>query len=354
MRQRTMGPEQKARLSVDTRNCFHCLPVEDLPEFNEINKLQYGPQSGPKTLIERFLVEDAGFFPNKLITPRTIVEANDVKKIQHLLEEGIRQHYSMGIRTISDGWTFHGNKLPWEMEIDSPEKIAKFFTATLPLWKDYYKTNGLTINQLILMKNLPEIGTKHSNENQFVARLTWNDMRYSQEEKPDQLILEMVSGTNQLRGLDVCLEDEQVHREEIFRYIATFSAAKFLQGGTVTMGTNYFVESHMTPQTYPIEQQFALPDFVRTMVQPDRLAYVDTLFTFLHNATFDPTTKLLDRLDFLAKNGLNSIEIQGYAKKQDKNYARIYGLRGPKDETETGLQPDTQNIEEVSFKIPTT
>ncbi len=346
-----MGLENRLHHFDGPQHFFHCLPVEDLSEFNSLNLRQWETQAGPKTFVERFLIEGVGFFPDKMIIPRSIVEVTDIPRIKQLLEEGIDQKYSMGVRTISEKPTLFGNKLPWDMEINTPEKINMFISATLPLWQDYSKNNGLTINQLIIMKNLPEIGTKHSDKNQFVARLRWDSMSdRSNELTPYQLTLEMVSGTNQLRGLDTCMEDTQVNQSVLFRYQAKYSPTRYFLGGTVTIGTKYFIELQTEAKKILIENQFMLPDSVRATLRSEELPYIDTLLTFLREAAVDPNIQLLERFEFFSSIGLSAVEIQGYTNKADKNYARIYGLRGHKDETKTGLDQFTKNIEELSTR----
>ena len=81
-------------------------------------------------------------------------------------------------------------------------------------------------------------------------------------------------------------------------------------------------------------------------LKPEKISYIHTIFNFLHTAINDPTIQLLKRMDFLASIGLSEIEIQGYNNDQtDVHYARIYGLRGVKDETHTGLTSFIRNAE---------
>ena len=334
-----MGSPETAKNIYTPGNFFHCIPVGELAEFNTLNNVEWEKRAfGPKAFVERFLIEGAGFFPDNLITPRTIVEANDIHSIRQLLQEGINQKYAMGVRTISDQQIFSGNRLPWEMEINTPEKIDMFIHGLLPIWQNDSENKGLKINQLILMKNLPEIGTKKSNEHQFVARLRWETIEQTTEIVPYQLVLEMISGTNKLRDLDLCMEDKQINKEELFRYIGRYTPTRAFLDANIQIGTNYFTEQISNPGLFELTEGFTFPQSQRTRIQPDHMRYIDTLLSFLHKAAVDPNTKLLERLDFFSSMGLSSIEIQGYAD-QHKNIARIYGLRGPKDETETGLKP---------------
>lgn len=335
-----MGFQETEQGAYTPGNFFHAIPVEDLPEFNEINSKNWEERSfGPKTKAERFLVSEAGFFPDKLVTTRSIIPIDDVDLIHDLLHEGIENHYSMGIRTVADKAILFGNRLPWEMEVDSPGKIDLFLSETLPSWLAYSAGNDLTISQIILMNNLPEIGTKLPQRNQFVARMKMDAFDESSRLGSPQFMLEMTNGTNKLRDLDKRMEDKNTNRKNIIRYEASYTPTRFFTGAHIQIGTNYFIDKPSEPQIFTLQKEFTFSDEQRALLRPDKITYIDTMFSFLNDAVSDPNIEFLKRLSFLSSIGLPAVEIQGYSDIRKKtHYARIYGLRGPNDETNTGLQ----------------
>ncbi len=324
---------------------FHCVPIEDLAERNKLSRLFWEKISvAPKIGVERFLLE-SDFFPESLITTRSIVPINDVAQISELLHKGVENKFSMGVRTVSEKHILFGNKLPYVMEIDSSEKIDMFINQTIPQWRYEYSHSELNIRHIILMNNLPEIGTINSSPYHFVARISFNESSTSSLD-PTQLILEMVTGTNKLRELDSQMEKKHENMHDVVRYQEYYSPTRYFCGANIQIGINYFQKKFSHPSIFQIDKPFSLSPQVSAELKPEKISYIHTIFNFLHTAINDPTIQLLKRMDFLASIGLSEIEIQGYNNDQtDVHYARIYGLRGVKDETHTGLTSFIRNAE---------
>lgn len=300
-------------LNKEYMNGKSCIPAEELPGYLSSIQKEWDkkPTCGPKTNVERFLANGVEFFPDRLIIPRVITEADDTEAIQTALMVGIETNHSMGIRTIADRPIFSGAKLPWDLGIDTADKAQTFLQTTLPTWRTDAALNNYHIGQLILMSNPPEIGTKEERPNQFVFRLSW-DVFSSLNCLESNSLLEMTIGTNRLRALDRRMEQGD---DQVVRFQSFYRQTGFLGSTDLAIGSAY--------QGNP--------------------KYIDTIMSVLNtleNQIEDPIVQLLRRLDFFADLGLNIVEFQGYVdEKTNRRNMYIYGLRGTNDDTQTGLRP---------------
>lgn len=283
--------------------------VEELrPYLSSINEEWIKTPCNPKTRVEKFLLPGAGFFPDNLIIPRSIVSASDTNIIGRNLYEGIEGNYSMGIRSVADRPIFGGGKLNWDLEIDTNEKVADFLKNTLPAWKASALSNNYKIEQLIIMNNPREIGTRIEHSHQFVARVAWSNYSSLRPLGP-QLIMEMAMGTNNLRVLDRKME---IEKGATIRYTCKYKETGYLEQAGLQIGGEV-PDSAIKDIILPVISQ--ITDLIK-----------------------DPNVRFLDRLEFFAGVGLDMVEFQGFIdKKTGLVKMFIYGLRGNNDETVTGL-----------------
>jgi len=287
---------------------------------------------GPKGEIERFLERGAGFFPDRLLIPRMIVQTNEIESIRNGLVEGVTQNASMGVRAIADRKLFGGEKLPWDMEITTIEKVNNFIKETLPQWKYAALKNRYTISQLILMYNPPEIGTKATLTNQFVARVQKDDIippwskinnAVTNEILWSRVLMEMVTGTNMLRDMDRFLNESNT---DVLRVQYSYGPTGVLKNHSTQIGLEKFEKETMS--------SIHLPNISgeHKDLTPSAIAKNDNIIR-------DPDFQ--KRLNFFSSIGLNAIEFQGYRDTMSglvKIY--IYGIRGPNDEATTvGFHP---------------
>jgi len=72
---------------------------------------------------------------------------------------------------------------------------------------------------------------------------------------------------------------------------------------------------------------------------PEDMGTIMHVVNFVNGLMKDPKIQLRRRMDFFAGLGLHILEFQGYTDEYTgKNHIYIYGLRGDKDETATGLR----------------
>lgn len=343
-----MMAEQIHQDREENQRFFHCIPIEDLAERNEQSRLFWEARSAaPKIGVERFLLE-SDFFPEHLITTRSIVPIDDVSHISELLHQGIKNKFSMGVRTTSEHHTLFGNKLPYIMEIDSADKINTFITHTVPQWRHEDPYRNMDIHHIILMNNLPEIGTVDPSPHQFVARVRLDNPSMLQTIQPIHLILEMVTGTNKLRELDSQMEKRNTNMHDVIRYQAVYSLTRIFSGANIQIGVNYLKKELSNPEIFQMDRPFFLSPQLKDALKPEKITYIQTIFNFLSTAINDPNIQLLKRMDFLSSIGLSEIEIQGYNDDQKNiHFARIYGLRGIDDETKTGWVSLVKNRENL-------
>jgi len=267
-------------------------------------------QLGPKAKVESFLVPGAGFFPDRLVVPRSIVSADTIDIIRKKLYEGVSHGYSMGIRTVANRPIFGGGKLDWDLQIDTRNKVSNFLKNTLPKWQVNASLNNYKITQLILMDNLPEMGTKNKRSHQFVFRVAWDNYN-SLYSLGSRLLMEMTTGTNKLRELDQKMENGN---DNIIRYQCLYRVTGFLEKTELQIGNNI---------TDPMDTKIVL-----------------SVVSQLNSLIKDPGIQFLKRLDFFASLGLNIVEFQGYFyERTGVTKMLIYGLRGTNDETNTGSCP---------------
>ena len=309
-------------------NFFHVLPVESMIDFNPLSSRE------PKLGVERILTEETGFFPDSIITTRNIVPIADICTVKKILLEGIDKKFSMGVRSVANIQT-QQYRLPWDMEITTEEKVEKFIHQTLPEWMNITQEKDRDITHLILMNNLPEIGTKKSNKYQFVARLRWDTYDNSLN---TQLMLEMAVKTNKLRSLD---DQMDKGHDNLIRYMSTYSPTHNCLDATLYIGAENLYSSHMnTSQKFSLHSPFVVSEYSQSIMKPEARDAVTTMFGFLREASTNPSIQLFDRLANVSSMGLSDTEYQGYANGKTNNYIiRMYGLRGVKDETNSGQQP---------------
>ncbi len=296
---------------------FHVEPHE-FPNYIQALKKEWANiPCGPKGEVERFLERGAGFFPDRLLIPRVILQTNDIESIRNGLLEGVSQNCSMGVRSVADKKLFGGEKLPWVMEIISENQVNDFLDRTLELWKQAAAENNYSIGQLILMFNPPEIGTRRALPNQFVARVQKDN--FLTDTVWSRVLVEMKTGTNQLRGLD---RSYDVSNDNVLRLEYLYGPTRFLREKTIQIGKKHFDDkafSHIRLRHLDKKKRNLLLS---------ALMKIDEIIT---------KSDLPKRLDFFAGFGLNAIEFQGYVDHAGDARALIYGLRGYGDETCTGL-----------------
>jgi len=287
-----------------------CVSIEELDSYLlAINCEWCRTNYGPKASVERFLIPGAGFLPDRIVIPRSIIGINDIEVIQKKLYEGIESGYSMGIRTIADKAIFGGGKLDWVLQIDSEEKADNFLEETLTKWQINARKNNYNISQLVLMNNLPEIGTTYEQPNQFVLRVAWNNCGYSISLR-SQLLIEMALETNNLRKLDQKMEEGDCNT---VRYQCIYKETGFLDYVDTQIGKNITDLKHIKTVHSAISQ--------------------------LNFLIKDPEIQFIKRLDFFSRIGLNTIEFQGCIfEGLEPIEMLVYGLRGTNDETLTGLK----------------
>lgn len=310
--------------------------VEELPPYLiSMEKEWLKTQCGPKGKVDRFLVHGAGFFPDKLVIPRSILPIDDLKGIEKNLYEGVSTGHAIGIRSISDKPIFSGAKLDWVLEIDSVDKVRNFLKNTLPHWKINADTNNYKLVQLILMNNPREIGTKEEHPNQFVFRVKWDNFS-SLNYLGSQLLMEMTIGTNRLRELDKRMEKGN---ENLIRYQCLYHPTGFLEKRELQIGSAYLNEKSLNNQ--PSRKHIVNKPISSLELSEVILKDAETIKSALiqlDGFIKDPAIKFIKRLDFFASLGLNIVEFQGYAdEKSGISKMFIYGLRGQNDETMTGL-----------------
>lgn len=286
-----------------------CISTEELHLYLEDMGSEWTKTSlDPKVKVERFLLPGAGFFPDRLVIPRSITSINDIDVVERNLYEGVKHGYSMGIRSVADRPIFGGGKLDWVLQIDTDNKVNDFLINTLPKWKVNADSNNYKIDQLILMNNLPEIGTINERPNQFVFRVAWNNCN-SLSSLKSELLMEMAMGTSRLRVLDQKMEESNCNT---IRYQCLYRETGFLEKTELKIGKN--------------------------IVSPTDTNTIFSVISQLNCLITDPEVELIKRLDFFAELGLNTVEFQGYSSEDNtETKMLIYGLRGVNDETLTGL-----------------
>jgi hypothetical protein len=311
--------------SNQSQKYFHTVDPDELYEYIAgIQKEWKKIQCGPKGEAERFLERGAGFFPNRLLIPRAILQMNDIENIRRELLQGVTQNYSMGIRTIADRKLLGGEKLPWDMEITTKNKVNNFIGHTLLEWKKAATENNYTISQLILMFNPQEIGTRTELPNQFVARVQRDNFLSS--EAGFRVLVEIMTDTNQLRSMDRFYNESN---NNVIRSQYIYTPTGFLWKTEIQIGIDQFE----IPKGQPLSSA------PLTNIDPEKRGIAVAALSQM-----DSVVKNLDfqkRLDFFTDIGFNAIEFQGYTNlKTGETNTFIYGLRGPKDEAIiTGVRP---------------
>lgn len=313
---------------------FLVKPNELIDYTQAIQKEWATKPCGPKGEVERFFERGAGFFPNRLLIPRMIVQTVDTEEVRNGLLKGIAQNCSMGVRAVAEKKLFGGEKLPWDMEITTENKVQNFFEETLPKWRRVSAANSYIISQLILMYNPPEIGTRAELPNQFVARVQKDDIIPQWFEKNNtvtnqtawsRVLTEMTTGTNKLRGMDRFFNEGN---EGVLQMQYVYGPTNILRSKTTQVGSQQF--DTKTKALFHLE----LPDLSNEQRELSLGA-----MTKIDDIISDPDFQ--QRLNFFSSIGLNAIEFQGYRDTETGIVrAFIYGIRGPNDEATTvGFRP---------------
>lgn len=310
-----------------------CVPADELPQYYA----SLGPEleqwsHSPKARVERLLVEGAGIFPDKLVIPRAIISASDLDAVGAYLADGIAARYSMGVRVVADRPLFGGARLPWAIGIDCEEKAGDFLAATLPGWRNKAQKDNYGISHLILMKNLPKLGTIEERPDQFVLRAQWNPFSEGVLAQ-SRFLMEMAIGTNRLRTLDRRMDRGTAHT---IRFNGMFSPARAPKGAELGIGSWYLCSEGGEDECHVLKGP-AGPLSLQN-VDEKYAGIIHTVLGKISAMIIDPDIELLKRMDSLSDIGLNIIEFQGYTGPGPLNARMlIYGLRGSKDETATGL-----------------
>lgn len=264
-----------------------------------------------KAKTEGFFTPSCGVFPESTILSRDIISINDKTALEKSLKEALEKGFHLGVRSC---FSPQIDESPWIMELDSEKSIKDFLENKYEDWKELPN-----ITELIVMRNMPDLGNDEEKDNHFVFRIGER-----QSDKFKGTYIEARLGTSQLRDI----ESDTSRNDMIIINMKSFEEFSINIGGSYTrdgLELDYdFIENDWE-------------DMYQDLVEIVEEKHLKTIISMLKEIKYllrDPHLLLKRKLQAFSDFGLEYSEWQGRVSEQRNiKWMKIYGFKGSKDDT---------------------